>query len=103
MSDTAPDDSRSGRGPRGRGRKLIAPLRLTSAAALLTALLALAMPGRAGTTAGAVMLTLLVAAPLGRIAFLAVRWWQLGDRAYSLRATALLVAIGLGGLVAAVT
>lgn len=90
---TASDD-RGRRGPRGRGRRLIAPLRAVTALAFVMAGAALVL-GPDGSALATALAMLLVGAPLARVAFLAVRWAQLGDRRFSWLAALLLIEIGV--------
>lgn len=47
-----------------------------------------------------VAIGVLVAIPLVRVAWLAVRWWAIRDRRYALAAVVLLVLVAIGPLVA---
>lgn len=85
----------SGRlGPRGRGRRLIAPLRAATMLAVVMAAASLAIGREAHGLATALAIGLVVV-PLSRVGFLAIRWAQLGDRRFSWRAALLLVEVGL--------
>lgn len=64
------------------------------------AVLALVLPGTAGTAAGAVMVGVLVAAPVLRVAWLAVRWARRGDIRFTLVASGLLTVILAGSVIA---
>lgn len=77
------------RGPRGRGRRLIQPLRVAAAVAMATAL-----AGAAGIDAGAaIAIGVCVLAPVARLAFLTARWWQIGDVRFARWGVALLIVL----------
>lgn len=92
-----------GGGPRGRGRRLIRPLRLATTTAAVAAAAAVVLPGRPSVMAGTLVLAVVIAGPLGRVAFLAGRWWQLDDRPYAGRAAGLLVVVTAGAVIALLT
>jgi hypothetical protein len=92
------------RGPeRIRYARMIAVLGLLTRVAFVAALGGLLLPGRAGTAASAVAVTVVVAAPLIRVAWLAVRWYLRGDRRYAAVAAGLLLVVGSGSVLALVT
>lgn len=86
--------------PVGMGKKLIRPLQIAGFLVFLLAVGAAALPSRAGEAVGAVMVGVLVAAPLLRVAFFVGRWWQIGDRKFALIALVLLVEVGTGTAIA---
>ncbi|HLG00041.1 MAG TPA: hypothetical protein VI916_06195 [Acidimicrobiia bacterium] len=83
------------------GKKLIRPLRIAGFLVFLLAVAA-AIPSSAAEVAGVVMVGVLVAAPLLRVAFFVGRWWQIGDRRFAMIALLLLVEIGAGTALALV-
>jgi hypothetical protein len=86
-------------GPR-RQRRLILWLRAVSWLTLAGAAAGTILPGRAGRWAATATVALLVAAPLLRTAWLAVRWSRLGDRRFAAAAVLVLVVAGSGVLLA---
>lgn len=82
--------------PRHRG--LAVALRVASGAALVLAVAGATAPGEAGEAAARAMVILLIAAPTGRVAWLAVRWLRKGDRRYGLRAVALVTVVAVTGV-----
>jgi hypothetical protein len=78
-------------------------LRVTTGVTLVAALLGAFVPGEFGRSASAVAVGLVIAAPLLRVAWLAYRWWRWGDRVYASVAAALLLVVGTGAAIAAVT
>ena len=92
------------RGPeRVRYASMITALSVLTRLAFLTALAGLLLPGVAGTVASGLAVGIVVAAPLLRVAWLAVRWYRRGDRRYSAVAASLLVVVGSGSVLALVT
>lgn len=57
-----------------------------------------AIPG--GRWLDGVAIGVLVAIPLARVAWLAVRWWAIRDRRYALAAAVLVVLVSVGPIVA---
>ena len=71
--------------------------------AMVAALAGLILPDPVGTAASAVAVTVVVAAPLLRVAWLALRWYIRGDRRYAAVAASLLVVAGTGSVLALLT
>ena len=88
---------------RVRYERIIGALRITKRVALLAALAATFIPGQAGTSAAALAVGLVIAAPLLRVSWLAYRWWRWGDRAFASVAASLLLIVGTGAAIALVT
>jgi hypothetical protein len=86
-----------------RYERMIRALRLFSRVAFGAALAGVVLPDPAGEAASAVAVAVVVAAPLVRVAWLAVRWYRRGDRRYAAVAAALLLIVGLGSVLAFVT
>ena len=63
-------------------------------------LLALVLPGAAGRAAAIVSIAVIVGAPLTRVGWLAVRWAHKGDLRFALAASAVLVVVTVGVLLA---
>ena len=76
--------------------------RVAVVAVLVAAALAALLPDEAGSAAGALMVGLLVAAPLVRVAWLGIRWARKGDRRFALVAAGLLAVVATGTVVALV-
>ncbi len=76
--------------------------RVALVAVLVAAAVAALLPDEAGSTAGALMVALLVAAPLVRVAWLGIRWARKGDRRFALVAAGLLAVVAAGTAVALV-
>lgn len=83
-----------------RQRLLVAFLRAALAVVAVTAGAALVLPGAPAHEAALAMVVLLVAVPAVRVAWLAQRWFRLGDRVFSALAGGLLVVLVLAFLVA---
>jgi hypothetical protein len=84
--------------------RMIAMLRLLIRLAFVAALAGLLLPDPVGTAASAVAVAIVVAAPLLRVAWLAIRWYfRGGDRRYAAVAASLLLVIGAGSVIAVVT
>ena len=92
MTDT-PLDPRA-----GRQRRLARFLRIAAYVTFALAAAALVLPGEAGRIAGLLVVVVLVAVPLLRLAWLGHRWLRKGDRRFALVA-ALLGLIILAGSV----
>lgn len=71
--------------------------------AMLAALAGVVLPQPVGTAASAVAVTVVVAAPPLRVAWLAIRWYLRGDRRYAAVAGGLLLVVGTGSVVALLT
>lgn len=89
MTDT-PLDPRA-----GRQRRLSQFLRIAAYVTFALAVAALLLPGDAGRVAGFLVVVVLVAVPLLRLAWLGRRWLRKGDRRFALVAAALgLIIVG---------
>lgn len=88
---TTPFDPRA-----DRQRRLARFLRVGAIVAFWVALVALLLPGRAGTAFGVAMVAVLVAVPLIRLGWLARRWLRRGDRRFALVAVLLAVIVSAG-------
>lgn len=80
----------------GRQRFLVAYLRVALALVLLVGLIELVIPADRRDQAGAVMVGLLVVAPLGRVVWLMVRWQRRGDWRFALVGAVLLAVVATG-------
>jgi len=107
-SETVPRDDTSGDvigvGPapnhrRGRQRFLIVYLRVTLIGAFLIGVAELLLPTETQDEAGVVMVAVLIAAPLGRIVWLLVRWLRIGDWRFALVGAVLLGVVATGLIV----
>lgn len=78
------------RGPRGRGRRLIDPLRTLSYVTIALAAVGALMQGQIGLWAAGLTVGFLLAIPFGRVLFLTGRWWQIGDTTFAVRGSILL-------------
>jgi uncharacterized protein HemY len=76
----------------GRQRWLIVALRVAVAVAAMLAAAAVAVPGELGENLGYAVVTLIIAAPVARVVWLAIRWIRRGDLRFA----------GVAGLVLAV-
>jgi hypothetical protein len=74
-------------------------LRGATAIAVVGSAIAVLVPGRVGQAAGAAVVATLVAAPLLRVLWLAVRWVRRGDLLFAGVAGVLLVIVGAAALV----
>ncbi|HUF33728.1 MAG TPA: hypothetical protein VMN58_11035 [Acidimicrobiales bacterium] len=88
----------SGGGAPARHRGLALALRVASWVTLVLAVVGATAPGDAGEAAAQAMVVLLIAAPTGRVAWLAVRWLRKGDRRYGLRALLLVSVVAVTGV-----
>ena len=86
-----------------RYARMTAMLRFLIRAAFVTALAGVVLPRPLGTVASALAVGIVVAAPLLRVAWLAIRWYLRGDRRYAAVAASLLVVVGSGSVIALVT
>jgi hypothetical protein len=84
----------------GRQRLLVRFLTVCVAVAAATSMLALLLPGAAGRAAAIVSIAVIVGAPLTRVGWLAVRWGHKGDGRFALAATAVLLVVSVGVLLA---
>jgi len=86
-----------------RYARMSAMLRVLTRVAFVAALAGLLLPDPLGRAASVVAVTVVVAAPLLRVAWLAIRWYLRGDRRYAAVAAGLLLVVGAGSVVALVT
>ena len=86
-----------------RYERMIGALRLLLRVAFVAALAGLLLPDPAGDVAAAVAVIVIVAAPLVRVGWLAVRWYRRGDRRFAAVAAALLLVVATGSVLALVT
>ncbi len=84
----------------GRQRMLVGFLRAGLVVVAGTATAALVLPGSSGHRAAMVMVSLLVAIPGLRVAWLALRWARLGDRRFATLAGALVGVLALASVLA---
>jgi hypothetical protein len=91
------------RAERIRYERMIQCLRVLSWVAFGAALIGVLLPDPAGVAASATAVTVVVAAPLIRVAWLAIRWYRRGDRRYAAVSAGLLLIIALGSVLALVT
>ena len=90
-------------GKRIRYERIIWALRITIRVTLAAAVIGTVVPGEAGRGASAFAVGLIIAAPLLRVSWLAYRWWRWGDRFFASVAAALLLVVGTGTAIAALT
>jgi hypothetical protein len=83
-----------------RGRWQRPALTIVTWSTSILAAVAVVLPGPAGRAVGAVVVTVIVAAPLLRVAWLAYRWWQEADRRFVVTALALLAVVAAGASLA---
>jgi hypothetical protein len=86
-----------------RYQRMIGALGLFTRVAFVAALAGLLLPDPVGEAASGVAVAVVVAAPLIRVAWLAVRWYRRGDRRYAAVAVSLLLVVGAGSVIAALT
>ena len=91
------------RGERIRYERMIRALRLLSWVAFGAALAGVILPDPVGNAAGATAVGVVVAVPLMRVAWLAIRWYRRGDRRYAAVAAGVLLIVGAGSVLAFVT
>jgi len=92
------------RGPEQvRYARMISALSVLTRVAFLAAVAGVLLPGTGGTAASAVAVTVVIAAPLLRVAWLAIRWYRRGDRRYAVVAVSLLAVVASGSVIAVVT
>jgi hypothetical protein len=90
---TAPFDPRV-----GRQRHLTGFLRIATVVVLAAAGLGVLLPPDPGRSAATVMVGLLIAIPLIRLLWLALRWLHKGDRRFAALALLLVLLVGVGAL-----
>jgi hypothetical protein len=95
MASALPPDPRV-----ARQRAMALYLRVALAVSLVLGAATLAVPPDRRDNVGIVMVVVLVATPLGRVAWLGVRWLRRGDRRFALAAGTLLVVMVAGVVVA---
>jgi hypothetical protein len=78
-------------------------LRVTIRVTLVAAVLGTVIPGDVGRAASAAAVGFIIAAPLLRVGWLSYRWWRWGDRLFASVAAALLLVVGTGTAIAALT
>jgi len=88
---------------RVRYERISRALQLFTWVALGAALAGLLLPDPVGEAASATAVSVVVGAPLVRVAWLAARWYRRGDRRYAAVAGALLLIVGSGAVLALVT
>ena len=86
-----------------RYERIIWAMRITIRVTLVAALIGTFVPGELGRAASAAAVGFIIAAPLVRVAWLAYRWWRWGDRAFASVAASLLLVVGAGAGLAALT
>lgn len=91
-------------GPRdpkaGRFDRTVGTLRVTTGLVAITAIVALLLGAGWGDAVAWVAIGLLVAAPLVRVGWLAIRWFRRGDTRFGLAACGVLAIIAAGVLLA---
>jgi hypothetical protein len=100
------DEPHEGAGPGphplvGRQAALARALWVVGIAAWCLAGAGVVLPGRAGEIAATALVVVLIAAPVGRVAWLAARWIHRGDPKFAAVAIGLIVIVLSGALVAA--
>ena len=91
------------RGERIRYERMIRALRLLSWVAFGAALAGVILPDPVGDAASVTAVVVVIAVPLMRVAWLAVRWYRRGDRRYAAVAAGVLLIVGAGSVLAFVT
>ena len=82
---------------------MVRALRLLGWVAFGAALAGVLLPDPVGNAASAAAVVVVVAVPLLRVAWLAIRWYRRGDRRYAAVAAGLLLIVGAGSVLAFVT
>ena len=90
MASGAGGDRPGGDDRAGRQHQLVVGLQVSLALVVVTAVVGLVAPGSAGSTAATVGVAVLVAAPLGRVAWLSLRWIRRHDLRFAAAGVALL-------------
>lgn len=83
-----------------RQARLVRALRAAVALLVVACVVALLLPGRAGQVAADAVAVVLVAVPLGRVAWLVARWIRRGDLRFAAVGTGLLVLAAAGAVLA---
>jgi len=83
--------------------QMMATLGLLTKVAFIAALAGLLLPDPFGPAASAFAVGVVIAAPLMRVTWLAVRWYRRGDRRFAAVAASLLLVVGSGSVLALVT
>lgn len=83
--------------------RMIAVLGVLTRVAFVAALAGLLLPDPVGPAASALAVGIVIAAPLVRVLWLALRWYLRGDRRYAAVAASLLCIVGAGSVLALVT
>ena len=86
-----------------RYERMIRALQVLGRVAFVAALVGVFLPDPLGPAASATAVTVVVAVPLLRVAWLAIRWYRRGDRRYAAVAAGLLLIVGAGSVLALVT
>jgi hypothetical protein len=86
-----------------RYARMTAMLHFLIKAAFVAALAGVVLPHPVGTAASALAVGIVVAAPLLRVGWLAIRWYLRGDRRYAAISASLLLVVGIGSVLALVT
>jgi hypothetical protein len=86
-----------------RYQRMIGVLGLFTRLAFAAALVGLLLPDPVGEAASAMAVAVVIAAPLIRVAWLAVRWYRRGDVRYAAVAVSLLLVVAAGSLIALLT
>jgi hypothetical protein len=86
-----------------RYQRMIRALGLFTRVAFVAALAGLLLPDPVGESASAVAVAVVIAAPLIRVAWLAVRWYLRGDVRYAAVAVSLLLVVATGSGIAVLT
>ncbi|MCA1846064.1 MAG: hypothetical protein LC792_23300 [Actinobacteria bacterium] len=86
-----------------RYERMIHALQLLSRVAFGAALAGVFLPDPVGPVASATAVAVVIAVPLIRVAWLAIRWYRRGDRRYAAVAAGLLLIVGAGSLLALLT
>jgi hypothetical protein len=96
---TAPDGPRPDHHRVGRQARLLVFLRAATVAAVVLSVVTVLVPEAVGRAAGAAVVTILVAVPLLRVAWLAQRWARKGDWLFTTVACVLLGIVAMAALV----
>jgi len=83
--------------------RMIGVLGVLTRVAFVAALGGLLLPDPVGPAASALAVAIVIATPLLRVLWLALRWYLRGDRRYAAVAASLLLIVGTGSVLALVT